>query len=38
MILNKEHITPQGLDTIRSIKKTINLTNSQTRKIGSAKP
>jgi hypothetical protein len=38
MILNKEHLTPQGLDTIRSIKKTINITNSQTRKIGPAKP
>ena len=38
MILNKEHLTSQGLDTIGSIKKTINITNSQTRKIGSAKP
>ena len=38
MILNKEHLTPQGLDTIQSIKKTINITNSQNRKIGSAKP
>ena len=38
MILNKEHLTPQGLDIIRSIKKTINITNSQTIKVGSARP
>ena len=38
MVLNKEHLTTQGLEKIRALKKTININNSLTHKIGSAKP
>lgn len=36
MLLNKEHLTDEGLSKIREIKKTINLNNSLTRKTGSS--
>lgn len=36
MLLNKEHLTDEGLSIIREIKKTINLKNSLTRKTGSS--
>lgn len=36
MLLNKEHLTNEGLSKIREIKKTINLNNSLTRKTGSS--
>lgn len=38
MVINKEHLTIQGLERIRALKKTVNLNNSLTHKIGSAKP
>ena len=38
MVINKEHLTTQGLERVRAIKKTININNSLTNKIGSAKP
>ena len=38
MVINKEHLTTQGLEKIRALKKTININNSLTHKIGSAKP
>jgi hypothetical protein len=38
MVVNKQHLTEEGLLEVRSIVKTINLTNSVTKKIGSAKP
>ncbi len=38
MVINKEHLTTQGLEKIRAIKKTININNSLTTKTGSAKP
>uniref|UniRef100_UPI0028E0A2EF hypothetical protein n=1 Tax=Perenniporia fraxinea TaxID=1350006 RepID=UPI0028E0A2EF len=38
MVLNKEHLTTQGLERVRAIKKTININNSLTNKTGSAKP
>ncbi len=38
IIINKEHLTTQGLERIRALKKTININNSLTHKIGSAKP
>ena len=38
MVINKEHLTTLGLEKIRAIKKTINVNNSLTTKIGSAKP
>ena len=36
MILNKEHLMPEGLDRIRTIAKLINLKNSLNNKTGSA--
>ena len=33
MVLNKEHLTNEGLETVREIKKTINSKNQQTRNI-----
>ena len=36
MLLNKEHLTDEGLLKIREIKKTININNSLTRKTGSS--
>jgi len=36
MLLNKEHLTDEGLYKIREIKKTININNSLTRKTGSS--
>lgn len=36
MLLNKEHLTDEGLSKIREIKKTINFNNSLTRKRGSS--
>lgn len=38
IVINKEHLTTQGLERVRTIKKTININNSLTNKIGSAKP
>ena len=38
MMMKKEHLTTQGLETVRVIKKTININNSLTNKTGSAKP
>jgi hypothetical protein len=38
MVINKEHLTKQGLDRVRAIKKIININNSLTNKTGSAKP
>ena len=38
MLLNKEHLTTQGLEKIRDLKKIININNSLSHKIGSAKP
>ena len=38
MVINKEHLTTQALERIRYLKKTININNSLTNKIGSAKP
>ena len=38
MILEKEHLTSDGLLRIRTIAKSINLANSQSTKIGSARP
>ena len=38
MVINKEHLTTQGLEIVRAIKKTININNSITNKTGSAKP
>ena len=38
MVINKEHLTTQGLERVRTIKKTININNSLTNKTGSAKP
>lgn len=38
MLLNKEHLTTAGLVRIRAIAKTINLVNSTSTKIGSARP
>ena len=35
MVINKEHLTIQGLERIRALKKTVNLNNSLTHKIGS---
>ena len=37
MVINKEHLTTQALERIRYLKKTININNSLTHKIGSAK-
>ena len=37
MVINKEHLTTQGLEKVRVLKKTININNSLTNKIGSAK-
>lgn len=38
MLINKEHLTVEGLISIRAIAKTINLVNSKSTKIGSARP
>lgn len=38
MVLNKEHLTDKGLQKVREIKRTINITNAQNSKTGSAKP
>ena len=38
MVLNKEHLTQNGLDQIRRIKTTINVNNSLNTKTGSAHP
>jgi hypothetical protein len=38
MVLNKEHLVPEGLDKIRAIAKIINIKNSLNGKTGSAKP
>ena len=38
MVLNKEHLVPQGLDLIRVIANKINLNNSLTLKTGSSTP
>lgn len=38
MIVNKEHLTHEGLSKIREIKKIININNSFTHKIGSSSP
>ena len=37
MVINKEHLTTQGVEKIRALKKTININNSLTNKTGSAK-
>ena len=37
IIINKEHLTPEGLEKVREIKKMINLKNIEARKTGSAK-
>ena len=36
MVLNKEHLNKKGLESIRTIAKTININNSLNNKIGSA--
>jgi len=38
MVINKEHLTPEGLEKVREIKKTINIKNMESRKTGYAKP
>jgi hypothetical protein len=38
MVLNKEHLTEEGLKKVREIKQTININNAQNSKTGSAKP
>ena len=38
MVINKEHLTPEGLEKVRQIKKMINIKNMEARKTGSAKP
>jgi adenine-specific DNA methylase len=38
MVLNKEHLTDKGLEKVQEIKRTINITNAQNSKTGSAKP
>jgi LAGLIDADG endonuclease len=38
MVLNKEHLTIEGLDKIRTIAKIINIDNSLNGKTGNAKP
>jgi hypothetical protein len=38
MILNKEHLIPEGLDKIRAIAKLINIKNSLNNKTGNANP
>ena len=38
MVINKEHLTPEGLEKVREIKKTINVKNMESRKTGYAKP
>jgi hypothetical protein len=38
MVLNKEHLIPEGLEKIRAIAKVINIKNSLNGKTGSAKP
>lgn len=38
MILNKEHLIPEGLEKIRAIAKLINIKNSLNNKTGSANP
>lgn len=38
MVLNKEHLTEEGITKVREIKRTINITNAQNSKTGSAKP
>ena len=37
-MINKEHLTPEGLEKVRQIKKMINIKNMEARKTGSAKP
>jgi hypothetical protein len=36
MLLQKEHLSPEGLATIRQVQKTINLNNSVNIKTGSS--
>jgi hypothetical protein len=38
MVINKEHLTEEGLDKIRKIKKKVNVINIEANKIGNAKP
>lgn len=38
MVINKEHLTEEGLDKIRKIKKKNNVINIEANKIGYAKP
>lgn len=38
MVINKEHLTDKGLEKVRKINKTINITNAQNSKTGSAEP
>jgi hypothetical protein len=38
MVLKKEHLSEEGLQEVRNIKRSINLNNAENTKIGSAKP
>lgn len=38
MLLNKEHLTGEGLENIRSLSKLINILNSECTKTGSKRP
>lgn len=38
MVINKEHLTDDGLVAVRQIKRTININNAQCTKTGSANP
>ncbi|WP_213080759.1 LAGLIDADG family homing endonuclease, partial [Escherichia coli] len=38
MVINKEHLSEEGLSTIRGIKRIININSSLSTKTGSANP